>query len=134
MLMLLLMPVVLGGAEAASAPRAAAPDELLGIPSLFLRLHDPALITANGQRLFEIADVLTDDQSYFVQETWAASASSVGVRWGDGHTSEYPSRLLRRWSGIVSVAFWRRFRPASVPLGAIWGFLKKINDASFSLG
>ena len=88
MLMLLLMPAVLGGAEAASAPPAAAPDELLGIPSLFLRLHDPALITANGQRLFEIADVLTDDQSYFVQETWAASASSVGVRWGDGHTSE----------------------------------------------
>ena len=64
---------------------------------LFLRMHDPALITGNGQRLFEISDLLQHPRSYEVSRQWLGGDGALRVEWADGHVSSFSAALLERW-------------------------------------
>jgi gamma-butyrobetaine dioxygenase len=56
------------------------------ISPLWLRLRDPARFTANGQRLFEISDVVERQDSYTVQRSETTS-EGVEVEWADDSAS-----------------------------------------------
>jgi gamma-butyrobetaine dioxygenase len=60
---------------------------------LWLRLSDPSQQTHNGQRLFEISDVLRNKSCVEVKSS-AASDEGLRVEWGDGAESFYPTAWL----------------------------------------
>jgi len=63
------------------------------VSALFLRLHDPALITANGQRTFEIADVVADPRAYDAVRA-TLDGGNLAVAWADGANSTFDAEWL----------------------------------------
>ena len=55
----------------------------VAIPSLWLKLNDPSRITHNGQRTFEIADVVTHGCSRVLSHSCSAEGG-LRVEWQDG--------------------------------------------------
>ena len=62
---------------------------------LWLRLNDPGMHTANGQRLFEISDVVNTASA---SEAVASAVNEEGLRvqWADGGVSVFTHEWLRR--------------------------------------
>jgi hypothetical protein len=75
-------------------------ERALNISPLWLRLNDPAKFTPNGQRQFEIADVVQNSSSTtVVQANWSELATNyqhpgLEVDWADGSRSFFPSDWL----------------------------------------
>lgn len=64
------------------------------LQTLRLRLSDPSRITKNGQRLFEISDVIRNPESYRAASSVFSEREGLEVRWADGLTSRYSSDWL----------------------------------------
>ena len=71
---------------------------------LWLRLNDPAGITPNGQRLFEISSVVREPPAWTVAAFCCCYSSNDGalhVEWQDGATSRFPRAIRRPSSALV---------------------------------
>ena len=96
---------------------------------LWLRLSDPSQQTHNGQRLFEISDVMRNKSCVEVKSS-AASDEGLRVEWGDGAESFYPTAWLESQQQQASV-------PA--PQQHLWGagfqeFVPRIQHEELSSG
>lgn len=65
------------------------------IPALWLRLNDPNVHTANGQRRFEISDVVVNEQATRVKRSHF-DENGLFVEWGTSETSMFSTGFLRR--------------------------------------
>ena len=63
---------------------------------LWLRLNDPARFTPNGQRLFEIADVVQGDDATRVLKSNTCEQEGLHVEWADGTHSSFPTAWLEQ--------------------------------------
>lgn len=59
------------------------------VSALYLRLNDPALITKNGQRTFDIADVVREPRRFEAASFEFSEEDGLAVRWADHHDSTY---------------------------------------------
>ena len=59
------------------------------VSALYLRLNDPALITKNGQRTFDIADVVREPRRFEAVSFEFSEEDGLAVRWADRHDSTY---------------------------------------------
>ena len=64
------------------------------ISSLWLRLNDPNQHTVNGQRLFEISDVVDSAAATKVARHSTSVDGDLDVEWADGYAAHFPRAWL----------------------------------------
>jgi hypothetical protein len=93
------------------------------VSALWLRLHEPAGFTHNGQRLFEISDVVQDPGSSTVASSHTTD-TELQVEFGDGRLSSFPMEWLAQQldgGGVTDGAAVQDAAVARVPTQQLWG-------------
>jgi len=75
----------------------------LEVSPLWLRLNDPSQFTNNGQRLFEISEVVTTSAlSSSATSSTFDEEGNLFMKWADGKSSHYPAQWLDTFVNKVS--------------------------------
>lgn len=69
-------------------------DKEQTLPAIWLRLNDPGGITANGQRTFEIADIVNCEAATSILRHRSSDCGGLHIEWADGTTSHFSHTWL----------------------------------------